>query len=269
MGRFATLKPFSLRGYRATNRVDIMNGDEPLRVAMWSGPRNISTAMMRAWENRPDTFVCDEPLYAHYLHHTGLPHPVADEIIASLETDWRKVVQGLTSDVPGGKRIFYQKQMTHHFLAHLDRAWLGRLTNCFLIRDPGEVITSYLRILPEPTLEDLGLPQQTEIFRWVRDHTGAVPPVLDAKDVLEDPESMLRSLCDAIGVDFTPRMLAWPPGPRSTDGIWTEHWYHNVKRSTGFAPYRPKGAPVPNRFRALHEACLEYYRELYEYRLGQ
>jgi len=240
----------------------------PLRVAMWSGPRNISTAMMRAWGNRPDTFVCDEPFYAYYLEKTGLDHPGAEEVIAAGETDWRKVIAHLTGDVPGGKRIFYQKQMTHHLLPEIDRDWLGRVTNCFLIRDPAEVIVSYIKKNNDPTLEDIGFVQQAEIFNWVRAHTGAIPPVIDAHDVLEDPEKILRLLCAAIGVDFTNAMLSWPPGLRETDGIWAEHWYGEVAKSTGFRKLAArKRVEVPQRLQDVHERSREYYDRLHEHRL--
>src|SRR5207248_8392823 len=173
-----------------------------LRVAMWSGPRNISTAMMRAWGNRADTFVVDEPLYVHYLKATGKNHPGAQEIIAAGETDWRKVVSHLTKEpLPSGKRIFFQKHMTHHLLPEIDREWLGAVTNCFLIRDPREVIGSYIKKREVSAVEDLGFVQQAEIFDFVRARTNAVPPVIDAKDVLENPEQMLRLLCEAVGVE--------------------------------------------------------------------
>jgi hypothetical protein len=162
-----------------------------IRIAMWSGPRNISTAMMRAWANRPDTFVIDEPFYAYYLKATGKKHPGADEVIATGETDWRKIVTQLTSPLPKGKRIFFQKQMTHHLLPDVDREWLADVTNCFLIRDPREVIVSYVKKQGNPKLEDLGFVQQAEIFDWVRAHTGATPSVIDARDVLENPRRTL------------------------------------------------------------------------------
>lgn len=258
-----------------------------LRIAMWSGPRNISTALMRAWGNRPDTFVCDEPFYAHYLLTTGKPHPIAEEIIAHDENDWRKVVAWLTGELPDppsplsslpasrgiqplgspGVRVFYQKHMSHHLLPHIDRGWLAKVTNSFLIRHPQEVITSYIKISPEPTLEDLGFVQLTEIFEWVTDHTGYVPPVLDAKDVLQNPRRMLGLLCDALGVEFTDEMLSWPPGLRETDGIWAEHWYREVKTSTGFRPHRPKPDPVPAHLSAIYQQCLVHYHRLYEHRL--
>ena len=210
----------------------------PIRIAMWSGPRNISTAMMRAWGNRPDTFVIDEPFYAFYLEATGKKHPGADEVIATGETDWRKVVTQLTSPLPTGKRIFFQKQMTHHLLPEVDREWLAGVTNCFLIRDPREVIASYVKKRKDPALEDLGFVQQAEIFDFVREHTNAIPPIVDARDVLENPERTLRLLCDAVGVEFSDSMLSWPPGLRDTDGIWAKYWYGEVARSTSFEPYR-------------------------------
>src|SRR6266404_1817083 len=169
-----------------------MQNSEPRRIAMWSGPRNISTAMMRSWGNRPDTFVCDEPFYACYLQTTGREHPGAAEVIAHGETDWRKVVARLTGPVPDAKRLFYQKQMTHHLLPEIDRSWLGAVTNCFLIRDPGEVIVSYIKKNNDPTLEDIGFIQQAGIFEWVRERTGQIPAVVDAHDVLENPGRILR-----------------------------------------------------------------------------
>jgi len=239
---------------------------------MWSGPRNISTAMMRAWGNRADTGVVDEPLYAFYLKVTGKEHPVAEEVIAAGETDWRTVVASLTSEPPrsrpqGHTHIFYQKQMTHHLLPEVEREWLARLTNCFLIRDPAEVIASYIKKNDDPTLADLGFVQQAEIFGWVGARSEAVPPVIEARDVLQDPERMLRLLCEAVGVKFDPAMLSWLPGLRETDGVWARHWYGEVAQSTGFASYRARSAEVPERLRDIEARCRECYERLYEYRL--
>lgn len=240
----------------------------PIRIAMWSGPRNISTAMMRSWGNRPDTFVCDEPFYAHYLQATGRDHPCADEVIANGETDWRNVVQRLIGDLPEGKQIFYQKQMTHHLLPQIDRAWLRAVTNCFLIRDPREVIASYIRKNNNPTLEDLGFVQQAEIFDWVRADSGAILAVIDARDVLEDPQRILELLCDSVGVEFSDSMLSWPPGLRETDGIWAKHWYGEVVTSTTFRKpsHRPPEA-VPTRLRVVYEESRKTYERLYQHRL--
>src|SRR5262245_24422581 len=237
------------------------------RIAMWSGPRNISTAMMRAWGNRPDTFVCDEPLYAYYLLKTGVQHPGADEVIRHHESDWRKVVHWITEYQPPGKSIFYQKHMTHHLLPDIDRSWLNRVQNCFLIRDPREVITSYIKKNPHMDLADSGFPQQVEIFRWVQERFDTVPPIIDAQDVLKDPRRTLGLLCDALDIEFSDAMLAWPPGLRDTDGIWAKHWYHEVAQSTEFQTYRPKADPVPDSHKSMLAQCAALYEELYEFRI--
>jgi len=240
---------------------------QPVRIAMWSGPRNISTAMMRAWGNRPDTFVIDEPFYAYYLRATGKKHPGADEIIASSETDWRNVVAQLTGPIPNAKGIFFQKQMAHHLLPAVDREWLGAVTNCFLIREPREVIASYVKKREDPALHDLGFVQQAEIFDFVRVRTSSIPPIVDAKDVLENPDRMLHLLCKAVGVEFSESMLSWPPGLRETDGIWAKHWYGEVAKTTSFQPYRPRHVEVPARLQEIHDRSRECYERLYEYRL--
>ena len=238
-----------------------------MRIAMWSGPRNISTAMMRSWGNRPDTFVCDEPFYAFYLRATGQEHPGRDEVITAGETDSRNVIAQLTGPVPNGKRIFYQKQMTHHLLPEIDRSWLASVANCFLIRDPAEVIVSYMKKNQEPSLEDIGFVQQAEIFDWVRASTRATPPVVDARDVLENPERILRLLCEAVGVEFSNAMLTWPPGLRETDGIWAKHWYREVETSTGFKKPATARAVVPERLTEVCDRARECYDRLAEYRL--
>ncbi len=242
---------------------------DPLRIAMWSGPRNISTAMMRAWENRTDTAVCDEPLYAYYLAQTGIDHPMRDEVMAAQDQNWRRVVEGLLAPLPEGITVFYQKHMAHHLLPGMDRDWLDGVFNAFLIRDPREVLASYTQKRDSVTLEDLGFPQQVEIFEHVRASTGGIAPVLDARDVLGDPAGTLKLLCKTAGVAFSERMLSWPAGPRVTDGVWARHWYHKVEESTGFAPYRPPAKPLPETLEPLAEAAEPYYRHLYEHRLGR
>jgi hypothetical protein len=241
--------------------------DKPLRLAVWSGPRNISTAMMRSWGNRPDTFVTDEPLYAHYLQHTGREHPGGAETLATGETDAAKVIAWLTGPVPGGKRVWYQKHMTHHLLPHLDRGWMRQLVNCFLIRDPREVLTSLVKHVPDMTLPDTGYAQQAEIFDLVRGWTGQTPPVLDARDVLENPRRVLGLLCEAVGVEFTDRMLSWPPGLRETDGIWAKYWYKEVETTTSFRPYSPKNERLDPKFSGLLDECVALYERLQPHRL--
>jgi len=244
----------------------------PVRIAMWSGPRNISTAMMRSWGNRSDTVVVDEPFYAFYLKSTGKNHPGAKEIVAKCETDVSKIIRGLIGPIPesqegSGAQIFYQKQMTHHLLPQMDREWLGAVKNCFLIRHPAEVITSYIKKNADPDVEDLGFWQQVEIFDSIYVHSGVAPPVIDARDVLLDPERILRLLCHALGVEFDEAMLSWPAGPRETDGVWAKHWYEEVHKSTSFQPYKSRDTVVPERLREVYERCLECYDKLYALRL--
>jgi hypothetical protein len=239
----------------------------PMRIACWSGPRNISTALMRSWGSRPDTVVCDEPLYAHYLKVTGIAHPGAEEVIRCHEPDWEKAVAWITGPIPGGKAIFYQKHMAHHMLPQIGRDWLPALAHVFLIREPREMLTSLIKNLPQPTLSDTGLPQQVELFEAERERTGNVPPVLDARDVLEDPRGVLSRLCDALGVPFLEAMLSWEPGPRATDGVWAKHWYAAVERSTAFQPYAPKADPVPPELTDLLARCEALYSQLYTHRL--
>ena len=223
--------------------------------------------MMRAWGNRADTAVIDEPFYGYYLERTGKEHPGTEEVIAHGEIDWRKIVNQLTDAVPSGKPIFFQKQMVHHLLPEIDRGWMVDLTNCFLIRDPREVILSYIKKNPEPTLEDLGFVQQLKIFDFVRGQTNSVPTIVDAKDVLQNPERTLRLLCDTIGVSFDAAMLSWPPGLRDTDGIWAKYWYDEVARSTSFQPYTPREGDLPDRLREIYEQCRECYEQLHQHRL--
>ncbi|HEY5030862.1 MAG TPA: HAD family hydrolase [Actinomycetes bacterium] len=241
-----------------------------VRVAMWSGPRNLSTALMRSFGARADTVVVDEPLYACYLRATGLDHPAREEILAAQSDDWRVVTEALTGPVPGGRRVYYQKHMTHHLLPQMGRAWLAGVTNAFLVRDPAHVVASYAKVRGEPTLEDLGFPQQVEIFRTCSDRLGAPPPVVDSADLLADPGPLLARLCERLGLQPDPAMLTWEAGPRDTDGVWAPHWYAAVERSTGFSPPLPGSAgppDVPDHLRDLLDRCRPYYDELYEHRL--
>ena len=195
-----------------------------LRLAMWSGPRNVSTAFMRSWGNREDTLVVDEPFYAHYLDYTGLDHP--------------------------------------------GREWLGSMTHAFLIRDPRPMLASLGEKLDEFDLLATGLPQQVEIFDHVVRTHGHVPPVVDAADLLAAPEALLRALCTALDVPFTPRMLSWPAGPRATDGVWATHWYDRVERSTGFEPQSERAAgELAGRLAEIEALCRPMYDKLREHRL--
>jgi hypothetical protein len=223
---------------------------------------------MRSFGSRPDTWVCDEPLYAHYLAVTGYAHPMAAEIIEQDENDWRAVVAQLTGPVPGGRAVFYQKHMAHHLLPEVGRSWLASLSHAFLLRNPRQMLASLLAVLPEPRLEDTGLPQQVELFERLADEHGSPPPVVDSADVLADPEGVLRNLCAALSLDFDPSMLHWEPGPRETDGCWAPHWYGSVERSTGFGPPRAEETHLPASLEPLCEACDELYDRLARYRIS-
>jgi hypothetical protein len=238
-----------------------------IRIAMWSGPRNISTAMMRAFGSRLDTAVTDEPLYSHYLKVTGIAHPGRDEVIAAHESDWRKVAAWLTGPVPEGKAIWYQKHMAHHLLPMIDRNWLDRLTHAFLIREPDEMLASLVKTFPSAGLADTGLPQQCEIFDRVADRIGRAPPVVLASDVLKNPRAMLEALCESLGIPFLPAMLTWAPGPRATDGVWAPHWYAAVEASTGFEPHRPRRVKLTATLEGLLDECRPWYEKLYALRL--
>lgn len=242
----------------------------PVRIAMWSGPRNISTAMMRAFENRADATVVDEPFYASWLKATGEPHPMAAEVIAAGETDPVKVAAALIGPVPGGRAVFYQKHMTHHMIVCFPRGWTDHVTNAFLIRAPEEVIASYTDRRGQATLADIGVEEQAEIFDRVADRLGAAPPVIDARDVLADPAAALAALCAACGIAFDPAMLAWPPGRRDSDGVWGAHWYASVERSTGFSRPRPPVAfaDLDDGQKRVAEAARPFYERLAAHRLG-
>jgi hypothetical protein len=235
---------------------------------MWSGPRNISTAMMRSWGSRADVIVCDEPLYAQYLLATGdRRHPGFEETIANHPTDLPTVVRWLAGPLPAGKTVFYQKHMAHHLLPGTETDWIDALTSAFLIREPREMLTSLAEFLPEPRLEDTGLPQQVKLFERIAARTGKTPPVLDAADVLNNPRRVLSLLCEAVGAPFDDAMLSWAPGPRDTDGAWGPYWYDKVYQTTTFAPYRPKTGESPAQLRSLFAECEPYYATLYEHRL--
>ena len=223
--------------------------------------------MMRSWGNRPDTVVCDEPLYAHYLRHVSVDHPGREEVIAAHDGDWESVVRELTGHEYAGARIYYQKHMAHHLLPHISRGWLTRLTNCFLIRDPRAMLASLSAKMGMPELRDTGLEQQVEIFQMTRTRTGQVPPVIDSADVLSDPRGVLTRLCEAVGVEFRDEMLTWPPGRRSTDGVWAKYWYDAVERSTGFEPPRESEVMLSPELEHLARACQPFYDELAQHRL--
>jgi hypothetical protein len=234
---------------------------------MWSGPRNISTAMMRAWENRGDCAVSDEPLYAAYLAATGLDHPAREQVIAAGESDPGKVIASLLGPVPGGCPLWYQKHMSHHLLPGMSHDWIHALSNVLLIRDPREVVASYLKSRATVAPEDIGLLQQARLFDELAERSGAAPPVIDASDFLRAPEAHLRALCTRLGIAFTERMLEWPAGPRESDGIWAPHWYAAVWASTGFEPWQPRETQLEGEAERVADACRPAYDKLHACRL--
>jgi hypothetical protein len=234
-----------------------------VRLAVWSGPRNISTAMMRSWENRGDTVVVDEPLYASYLTRTGIDHPAREDVIASQPADVGEAVRRLHDPLPESVRVHYAKHMAHHLLPHDDLAWTTAFRNVLLIRDPAEVVASYVRSREACEPADIGLFQQVRLL----DAWEQTPPVIDASDFLRNPEAHLRWLCEWAGVPFTERMLSWPAGARESDGVWAAYWYDSVRRSTGFEPWRARDVRLNDHDAAVAEACRPAYERLHDLRL--
>ena len=238
-----------------------------LRIAMWSGPRNISTAMMRSWENRADCSVVDEPFYAAYLAATGLQHPCREEILSSQSNDYQLVIEAMTSDRVATP-LQYLKQMTHHMPADLDMDWCVGLRHCFLIRDPAQVIASYVKKMPFVNEDAIGIRRQDELFRQIRSITGSTPAVIDSNDVLKNPGKILGELCAHLEIDFPKQqMLRWPAGKRASDGVWAHHWYHDVEQSTGFGEYREQRPILSDEHWSLAEAMQPYYDEMAELRI--
>ena len=241
----------------ASSRPDPAPG--PLRLCVWSGPRNVSTALMYSFARRADTRVVDEPLYAHYLRTTGVEHPGREAVLAAQDDDGERVVREVVLGACD-RPVLFLKQMAHH-LEGLDWGFLDRTANVLLVRDPEEVLTSLLAVLPEPVLRDTGLPLQARLAAHLRGR-GADPPVLDARRLLSDPRGVLSRLCARLGLPFDEAMLSWPAGPRPEDGVWAPHWYAGVHRSTGWQPWRPKSERVPPRLAPLLGEARALYAEL-------
>ena len=239
----------------------------PVRIAMWSGPRNISTAMMRSFGNREDCAVIDEPFYGYYLKQTGIDHPMRQDVLDTMPQDWKPVAEALVGPVPGGKPVYYQKHMTQHMLDDMDWSFMDRLTNCFLIRDPDAVVASFAKKRELPAEEELGFERQRRLFDYVRDRTGRTPPVVDSADILNHPEKVLCALCVAIGIPFDKAMLSWPAGKRPEDGVWSAHWYKAVESSTGFNTPEPRAIDVPDHLQPIAERGREIYDYLYRFRI--
>ena len=237
-----------------------------MRIAMWSGPRNLSTAMMYAFGNRADFAVVDEPFYAAYLAQTELAHPMRDAILAAQPQDPQTVITALLGPVPGGKPHFYQKHMTQHMLPAIPRDWLAQMRHVFLIRHPARVIASFAAKYDGLTLSDIGFAQQTELFDQMRSE-GTAPLVIDSYDIRQEPEAMLRRLCAALSLEWDPAMLCWPAGGPKDDGVWAPHWYGAVHRSTGFAGPEGELPHLTGALAKLAEAAMPHYQRLYSERI--
>lgn len=231
-----------------------------IRIAMWSGPRNISTAMMRSWENRPDCCVVDEPFYAYYLAQTKSPHPMFKEVLAAQSSDYQTVANDMArGDVT--LPVQYQKHMTHHMLRD-DFHWAKNLKHCFLIRDPKEVVNSYTNSRGVCTANDIGIVRQAEIYRILTELTGQDIPVVDSNDVLKNPKALLSGLCKRFELPFYDQMLSWTTGIRDSDGIWADHWYQSVASSTGFAPWKDKALKLTESQLAVVEEVMPAFQNL-------
>lgn len=234
----------------------------PVRIAMWSGPRNLSTALMRSFGARADTHCIDEPFYAAYLKLTGLDHPMRAEILAAHDADPASVARHLAQWNPPAP-IFYQKHMTHHMVAGVPRDWMRDVRHAFLIRHPARVLASYARKMESVSLEAIGFPQQAELFDVAARLTGAPPVVVDSDDVLDDPPAKLSALCEHLGIAFDPAMLSWTSGPKPEDGAWAPHWYDAIWSSTGFAPPSDKALLVlPAELARVCDEALPIYERL-------
>ncbi len=238
-----------------------------MRLAMWSGPRNLSTAMMYAFGARNDCAVWDEPFYAAYLKETGLFHPARQEILETGLTSADDVIKSCLGPTPEDKGIFYLKLMAQHMVPGFDRDWISNCTNVFLIRDPARVIASYAAKRENPTLDDIGFRQQAELFDQLCQYHGDAPPVIDSFDIRANPETSLRNLCALLDLTFQPSMLNWPKGGHKSDGIWADHWYGAVRNSTGFAAAEGPVPEVVNSLMWVWEAALPYYQMMAKYRI--
>ncbi|MFX3653885.1 MAG: HAD family hydrolase [Paracoccaceae bacterium] len=241
---------------------------EPVRIAMWSGPRNLSTAMMRSFGGRGDCAVLDEPFYAAYLHHSGVEHPMKAEVLRAQPTDPNEVERTVLGPVPGGRPLWHQKHMPHHMLPGFPRGWFAACRHFILIRAPERVAASFDAGRPDPTVEDLGAPQMDGVIADIVAMTGREPPVVEAEDIRANPEGMLRALCAALEIPWDAGMLRWEVGRRETDGVWAPHWYRAVEASTGFAPPPKEEPALRPALRPVVEAARPSFGRLRARKLG-
>ena len=223
--------------------------------------------MMRSFGSRPDTFVSDEPFYGCFHKQTGAGHPMREEVIAAMDCDWRRVMQGLRGPVPDGSPVWYQKHMWHHMSGPVGHADFAGFSHAFLIREPERMIASYLRKREVAEFESFGMDRQAEFFESEADRLGHAPPVVDANDVLSNPKGVLSKLCQALGIAWDPAMLSWAPGRRATDGPWAPHWYAAVEASTGFGPPETGAVELSGDARRIADRCMPYYDRLAQHRI--
>ena len=232
-------------------------------VACWSGPRNISTALMRSWSSREDTFVTDEPFYAYYLNETKLEHPMHLEIINNYPSDYNKIVNYLVNKIPERKKIWYQKHMAHHLLDLKNIEWLTNCENCILLRHPKEVISSYSNKNKLNAIEELGYPQQYEIIKFLKKKNKSYI-IIDSSELLKNPKEVLSDWCNKINIEFCHSMLRWGKGSHTYDGIWWKFWYDNVITTTGFQKYEKKDITIEKKYDSIYNESMKYYNYLKE-----
>lgn len=235
---------------------------QTIRIAMWSGPRNMSTTMMRSFGARPEAVCVDEPFYAAWLAAAGEVHPMQEEILASQSSDPAVVARELLAPLPPGKTLQYQKQMTHHMLESFPLDWVSGVRHAFLVRHPGRVIASYTKKMDDVSLDAIGVPQQERLYREITERTGKAPPVVDSDQLLADPPEVLPRLCDALGIDWDPSMLGWAPGAKPEDGAWAPHWYDAVWKSSGFGPPPGERPVLEGKAADIEKEALESYERL-------
>lgn len=241
-----------------------MSGQSPMRIAMWSGPRNISTAMMRSFSARADTAVTDEPFYGAYLKATGEPHAMAGDIMADMDCDWQSVAKAMRGDVPGGKAVWYQKHMSHHMEGPVSIDDFPDHCHAFLIREPELMVASYAEKNELHDAAQLGFARLLAYHDQVSQRLGRAAPVVDSNRLLADPETGLKALCAAIGIGWDPTMLRWAKGAHPADGIWARHWYNAVWNSESFGPPTPY-RPLSDAQKRIADQCRPHYEALARY----
>ena len=233
-----------------------------MRIACWSGPRNISTALMRSWSSRNDSFVSDEPFYAYYLKEQQLKHPMYKEIIKYYPNTYDDVVTSLTSEIPNDKERWYQKHMAHHLIDLNNISWIKNFENCILIRHPKDVINSYIKKNTLNHVDELGYPQQYKIMRYL-DSVGKNFIVIDSNILLNNPEKILSQWCSSMNLEFDISMLRWEKGNHPQDGIWWKHWYDNVITTTHFQKFSSNKYELNKKYKSIYDEALDYYNKLY------